>query len=287
MRFLDGKRILSNIWAVTYHLTGQDYPLSRIKEPFIAALSRAQRSHLRTLERDVYIDFDDPQLVSTCVRCGLLKQDEVDEQRHLLPHDLRKDYRAKITDALDLVNRLDPHLRVLIGQLIGSIACYRIPDSEGGSVSSCVGFIYLSPRPEWPTTYYSELLVHEFVHNSVFLEDMVHNIFPNHQLWTDEDAMVTSAIRKTRRGYDKSYHSACVAIGLMYFHHLLGNEEAAVQHLEPLRRSIDELIESDQRLRSCGKVVLSDNGRTMLDDMQKFAETVDYGVVTEGVRWQH
>ena len=64
---------------------------------------------------------------------------------------------------------------------------------------------------------YAEAQYHEFIHNSLFLDDLVNSIFPDTKVITTEDALVTSTIPKIKRPLDRSFHSAGVAIGLMHF----------------------------------------------------------------------
>lgn len=113
---------------------------------------------------------------------------------------------------------------------------------DGGSVSSSIGLIWLSPTDEWTIERWAENIYHEFIHNALFLEDFVNTIFPYGSLEMEKpDGLATSAIRQTKRGYDKSYHSAFVSYGLILFHLHLGNTEKAKSMILPLLHCLDDL----------------------------------------------
>ena len=273
MRFLDTERVLSNMRAAVRHLAHADPPRSDLKRAFIQALNAAQSTTIGTLDQDIFVDFENPDLVALLVKRTVFSSEEVADGVHLIPHTERDRIAANIGAAKELLRRADPKLHDLVIQLVGSVAAYRIPSRDGGSVSCCIGLIWLSPREDWPIPYYAEMLVHEFVHNSVFLEDMVQGVMPNPHLLDHEDALSISAIRQTRRPYDKAFHSACVSAALMRFYEALGRQTDSLRYQIPLRRTVADLIEHDRTLRASGLDVLTDNGRCMLEELRAFAES--------------
>jgi HEXXH motif-containing protein len=279
MRLFDRTRVLSNMWIATRHLS-PDRPgpiFTNLKTSFHQALRGVQNIRLKTVEHDVYVDFNNDDIVVLLIRNELLTRDYVAHRHHLVRPSMCRHYRSKIQAALNLIDDLDSRLSSLIRMLISTVACYRIPDTEGGTISSCVGLIYVSPDPDWSPEIYAELLVHEFLHNSLFLEDMVRGVFPDYGLFEDPDALAISTLRRTKRPYDKSYHSACVAVGLMYLNHLMSRaDKEGDLHLR-LTDTLKELEACEQRMRAAGKIIVSENGRTLMNEIGAFLSTRDYG----------
>jgi hypothetical protein len=130
----------------------------------------------------------------------------------------------------------------------------------GGGVSNRVGMIWLSPQDSTSSTDHAENLLHEFIHQALFLEDMVDTIFPHSATVMERpENLALSAVRRVQRGYDKSYHSAFVAYGMVQFYLALGDEEKAAHYLANLLPCLDDLTRS--------KSLLSDNGVRQLDSL--------------------
>lgn len=265
------------------HLTGRPAPSADLKRVFIEALNLAQSTTIQSLDDDLYLDFENPDLVRLLVDRTVFSPEEVAGGAHLLSIEHQSQFAATIEAAKLLLARANPNLYCLIKQIIGSVAAYRIPHRDGGSVSCCIGLIWLSPHADWTIEYCAEMLVHEFVHNSVFLEDMVRGIMPNPALLEHEEALSVSAIRQTRRPYDKAFHSACVTAAIMYYYHIIGESTEASKHLAPLKRTIDELYEHDRVLKSRNLDLLTENGREMVEELRRFVQGPDYSMIVNAL----
>lgn len=126
-----------------------------------------------------------------------------------------------------------------------------------GSVSNRVGMIWLAPSVDCPPIEYAENLLHEFLHQCLFLDEMVHTIFAATSARLGQnDAKCLSAIRQERRGYDKSYHSAFVAFGLAKFYSALGHADRAVELMPPLLLCLDDLATKERFLTGHGRELL-------------------------------
>jgi HEXXH motif-containing protein len=270
MRFLDRRRVLSNIHLAARYLNGSPPLTAAVKSDFIGGLNRAQSTIIRSLDDDIYLEFDNPGLVTRLLERTVFSPDEVAEGAHLFSSRERSQVTNLVDAAKDLLSREIPNLYYLITQVIGSVAAYRIPQRDGGSVSCNIGLIWLSPRTDWTVEYCGEMLVHEFIHNSVFLEDMVRGIMPTPELLEQDDALSISAIRQTRRPYDKAFHSACVAAGIMYYYHAIGRDFDAQRHFAPLERTIENLHESDKAVKRSGCDLLTKNGRDIVNELRRF-----------------
>ena len=284
MRFLDRKRVLSNSRLAAAYLNGTSTPVTDVKSEFIRALNRAQSTTIKSLDSDLYLEFDNAPLVDRLVKRTVFSSEEVAKGAHIFSFGERSQMAQLVNDAKALLSEEVPNLYYLITQIVGSVGIYRIPKRDGGSVSCNIGLIWLSPRTDWTVEYCAEMLVHEFIHNSVFLEDMVRGIMPTPELLEKDEALSISAIRQTRRPYDKAFHSACVAVGIMYFYHMIGRDADAQKHLNPLKRTIGDLHESDRALKLMSKDLLTRNGRLLVEELRRFAdEEPDYNSITNAL----
>jgi hypothetical protein len=276
MNFLDSSRIRSNMCLATTCLLSRMPSDRSLHTDFVRALNVAQTTTIRTHDQGPFIEFDNPELVAYLTKKEVFTENEIKDKRHLLADRERELAQQHIEAALCLIESASPELYRTICDLIGSIAVYNIPDRDGGTVSCCIGLIWLSPTEDWTVEYYAEMIVHEFVHNSVFLDDMVNGIMPNPELVTLPEAHAISVLRKTRRPYDKAFHSACVAVGIMYLYHRLGNTEKMGSYIDDVRRTAAELRAVESQCRSAGISLLNQNGRDIVDSLISFANQQDF-----------
>jgi hypothetical protein len=165
----------------------------------------------------------------------------------------------RIEDALHLIGQLDPELLHTIRTIVGTFLLAKMKGYDGGSISTLMGAIWLALPPSRPVIDFAETIVHEFVHQCLFLEDMIHSIFlEGESRMSKSDALVTSAILRIQRGYDKAFHSAFVALALARFYDTLGLKTRANALLFPLSVTVPGLLANTR--------FLSAHGRTVLDE---------------------
>jgi hypothetical protein len=173
----------------------------------------------------------------------------------------RRVVEEKIAGALSLIREVDADTFGSINTLIGTFLLARLEGFEGGSISSLIGAIWIALGPDRPVEDFAELIVHESVHNALFLEDMVHGVFVDGEARLgEEDALVTSAILRIPRGYDKAFHSAVVSVVLAELDQRLGRADKAASSLEPLLATLTGLREKAD--------MLTDNGRRVLTELE-------------------
>lgn len=131
---------------------------------------------------------------------------------------------------------------------------------SGGSVSSRIGWIWMSPQQGWDVSDYLENLIHEYVHNALFLEEMVHTLFSTSgaNMAAPENRIV-SAIRRVPRYFDQAFHAAGVALVLLEVAENNGRFDTSRSILDGLLPSLDALKD---RLD-----LLSPNGVRVLNEM--------------------
>ncbi|MDG0790806.1 HEXXH motif-containing putative peptide modification protein [Cohnella ginsengisoli] len=262
--FLNGDHILSNIDRFIEISQGSPSgeASSTRKERLFASLNALQHSNIPFRNEAILIDFNNHDLLEHLIRDGMLDREDTVSNAHVFEEEDRRIIGDNIAKALSLLQMLQPELHHVMNELIGTIVCFRKPGYGGGSVSSLIGAIWFNPLAKWSVIDYAEALYHEFIHNSLFLDDMVDSVFPDTAIIATEEALVTSTILKIKRPLDRSFHSAAVAIGLMHFYHLLSDYDKISSFKEPLALTISEMN---------GKLkYLGEQGRIILNEMNQF-----------------
>lgn len=207
----DYSRNIRNALLATVALTGYKPAADRFKSAYVSALNAVQNSSLHADEA-VVVSFENPQLLDQLWREGLVTPDR---SCIFSPHEQAQISR-RIDDAFSFIRAVDERLYDAIRLMIGTIACIR-REGSSGTVSSMLGLLWLNPHPAWTIVDFAENIVHEFIHNTVFLEDLVHRIFTKPHWYAPDDALVVSAIKRYPRGINIAFHSVIVGIGLTIF----------------------------------------------------------------------
>jgi len=168
-------------------------------------------------------------------------------------------FQPAYDDAISRFSTLFPELFASFVSLIRYVIFARRDGYSGGTVSSRIGLIWLSPSEDWSDDEWLENIIHEFVHNALFLEDLVHCIFLTGSTQLEEpDALATSAIRQIKRGYDKSYHSAFVSQTIVEYYLAVGQAEKAASFIFPLVVCVEDLAKNTKLISEHGKELLMD-----------------------------
>jgi len=158
-------------------------------------------------------------------------------------------------------------------EIITFLVLARKRKYSGGTVSSRIGLIWLAPEISWNEDTWLENIVHEYVHNCLFLEDMVTNIFvAGCDRLEREDALAFSAIRQIKRGYDKSYHSAFVSFSLIELYLTLRKDKDAASFINPLILCLQDLIKARRFATAHGLELLAELAERVLPLFRMFAE---------------
>ena len=204
------KNIANAICAIVA-ISGRLPAASEFKNAYISTLNAIQNTSIPCREA-VVVSYDNPVLLDTLWREGLI----VPESSPVFAPFEQEQITRRIGDGFAFIKAVDEDLHDAILSMIGTIGCIR-RDGSSGTVSSMIGFLWLNPTPEWTVLDYAENIVHEYIHNMIFLDDMVMKVFTTPHWYAPEDGLVISAIKKYPRGVNISYHSVLVAVGLIIF----------------------------------------------------------------------
>jgi hypothetical protein len=236
-------------------------PAPSLRHAFLAAVQKLQGTRFPVGDgRNVFMAFDLEEGAEQRSLEHLM-------QRGPLPPTWRYDDRAEREEiamkailGIDLLAWVDPTMRFGIHTLVGALLFGRAGRPGGGGISDTIGAIWLSPSPDWTPLHYAELVLHEHVHQCLFLEDMVHQIFAATLAGlARSDSLVTSAVLRRKRHYDKAFHSAFVAFAIAQLYAALGMRAHSRAHHAPLASTVRELRTKPH--------LLTAHGRSLLDDL--------------------
>ncbi|CAF3944100.1 unnamed protein product, partial [Rotaria sp. Silwood1] len=88
--------------------------------------------------------------------------------------------------AMILINETDHELYECIQQIISTLGFYKRAEGGyyGGTIASAIGLIWLDPRERetWTVEFMAEQIVHEFIHTTLSLTELVHSTYSNYRL---------------------------------------------------------------------------------------------------------
>jgi hypothetical protein len=133
-----------------------------------------------------------------------------------------------------------PPLSALCNLLITDILVWPSDNAGGGSASNLLGIAWLVPSGNLTSLDLAESIVHEAVHMNLHLADMTFGLYTRAP---GSDFQAHSAVLRRRRPYHHAFHSACVAVAVIYFRLLLGLHGEVGTLCSSLRRCTSELLD--------------------------------------------
>jgi hypothetical protein len=268
VRFLDRLWVVDSVDSVATATWHEPAAASQLRTQYLSALSHLQPwSTLQWKPDGIAITFDNPGAAADFVHREAWDRDRPAHDR-LFPSRQRAALYDLISDGLDSISAVSSDLRELIELTIGEIFLAQENGSEGGTMSSAVGLIWFNPREDWSARKAGENIVHEWIHNMLFLADMVDPLFAVDYVGLSADsAHATSAILHRKRPFDRCYHSAAVAAGLVFYHAISGDPQKADALVEPTMRTVRELQDKPE--------LMTPSGAELMQDVARFLETRD------------
>lgn len=258
--YLEFERVNNNIREFIEYVSYNIEPITNIgnntRISYFECLNRVQRHKFHFLPDSISIQFD----LKDSINNDTLKHFmELPTINHNLQFSFEKSIIIKknVEEASSFLYNYDPSVWKTIHMLVGSVLFAQPTHSVSASFGDTLGVIWLSPPNNWKIEDYAEHILHEGVHQALFLEEMIHRIFvtdPN--ALADADALITSAILKIKRGYDLAFHSAAVSCSLIDFYLRTNNFHKAYTFYDTLPITLQELRSKDKFLTSHGKIAL-------------------------------
>lgn len=258
-------RVAANAWTVSRFGTSslpEDPPDAwlPVRQRYLSTLNQVQNHPFpaEMIGDDLTLDFGTTPDAEAALR-ELLAADPLPQGWKYSPSE-QDHIRQCADEAIHSIAELDPALHYGLRVIVAGFMFARSTDLEGGSISALMGPIWLGPSPSWSPATYVENMIHEYVHQCLFLDEMVSTIFTEFSVprMSTPDALVTSTILKRRRPYDKAYHSAFVAHVLAQYYLAQGETEKARSYLESTRSTVDELLDRQQYASANGLSLLTE-----------------------------
>jgi HEXXH motif-containing protein len=126
---------------------------------------------------------------------------------------------SNIRDGLDLLRSYDSDQTESVTRLVGCVFVAPVKALHSVSSGRCLGAIALNPKSSWSTLDYASTLLHEAVHQALYLSNIADRLYSRAiSELAKGDAPVTSPIRRVRRPYNLALHAACVLVELLYLY---------------------------------------------------------------------
>ncbi|WP_372880046.1 aKG-HExxH-type peptide beta-hydroxylase [Staphylococcus epidermidis] len=245
---------------------------SSLKEKYFESVNKLQITKVPYNQKNIIISFSNEYLQNELLDLGMIDREDLVDNNHIYSEKEQEEIENRIQKALDLIKLLHKDLYELIEILVGSFLILKKKNFGGGSVSNILGMIWLNPQENWSVIDCAEAIYHEFIHQSIFLDDMVNSIFPDADACAEDDALVTSTILKKKRPLDRSYHAAGVSLGVMHLYYMLHDKKGSYQHFDDFKTTIEEINLKTQ--------YLDEHGKYILKEFNKYIENPDYETIT-------
>lgn len=184
---------------------------------------------------------------------------------------------AHVQRAFGYIGEMNPDLGKLVELLVTDVVVLSSERTGGGSASHIPGLVCMSPGPKWQMIDFAESLVHEAIHLNLFVEDMVYGMYtlPTKELAAQQHRVLSAVKVGELRPLDKAFHSAVVAVPLMYMQHLRGESSLVDLFAISLRECAEGLISKRQ--------LFTDYGQMLVDELHEFSHTLDFDYVERSI----
>ncbi|ENV35174.1 aKG-HExxH-type peptide beta-hydroxylase [Acinetobacter gerneri] len=160
--------------------------------------------------------------------------------------------------------------------IITNIFIFPSHVSAGGSSSTAIGTIWANINLTRSTNDVLELLVHEFAHNCLFIDEHRYRHYDYNTIF-NESTWATSAVLLTNRPLDKVLHSIVVSLEVMLFReHFIGHPNDPKIHppTELLLNQIKESIESVRHSAKKNPMALKSRSFDILDNAEYHVQKI-------------
>jgi hypothetical protein len=270
MEVAEFRQIKTRMDKVVQTLSNSSIENSSSKKEFVDTLNLFQKLELSSKSGNLNIKFNSQKVHSFLYEYQCIR---VPYEDTLLEENQMEEYQSLINKGLDLVEKSVPNIFEGLNLLIADVnVCYS-PNQDGGSISNGIGLIYLCPNEQWTPEYAGEMLVHEHTHNAIFLTDLSDKIFPDLEALIHPDAYAISAIRKTKREFDKVYHSICVVASILRFYYGLNKIDLCKKHIVPTQIAIQDLEVAIHKMEQHQRPVLTKLGLQVFENAKNIIQS--------------
>jgi hypothetical protein len=274
MHFLNYLHCYSNVSRLTRSVLGEKITNpSELHSKYRLAISKLRK--ISCPENGYVVSFEDDHMGSHISSTGIF--DEIFAGVRNTTKEERTKFIDLVSAAFDLLESIDSKLTAIVRLLVTDIVCLKAKREGGGSASHLPGLVCISPGESWGAGEIAESLLHEATHLNLFVADMVNGlfVFPLSRL-EEDDARVVSAVRVGQlRPLDKAFHSAAVAVPLMYIQNVQGKTSLIDMFSESLKVCANGLMQKSS--------FLSDYGNLLVNQLHDFSVAPDFEKVRHAI----
>lgn len=158
--------------------------------------------------------------------------------------DPERDHKqARVEEALREICRYSRSYADIFTTIVTNIFILPSTVARAGSSSQAVGVIWLNPKLSYPTPDLMEVLIHEFTHQTMFLDELRYGHYCYDTI-SDRATWARSAILNIARPLDKVLHSVVVATEVLLFRHQHIGQPALPRAHPPTGIMLQQLEES-------------------------------------------
>ena len=159
---------------------------------------------------------------------------------------------------LELLRSYDSNQTDSVTSLIGCVFVAHVKGLQSASSGRCLGAFALNPKSSWSSLDYASSLLHEAVHQALFLSHIAYRLYSRAiPKLAEDNALVMSPIRHVRRPFDAALHAACVLVELLHLYRWADQPIPPDDgSLELLNVCVDELHARRDNLTEQGQKVL-------------------------------
>jgi hypothetical protein len=181
-----------------------------------------------------------------------------------LPSDVANDASALLGSAMSMLRTWNAHVGAAVETLVHTVLLAAAPSSGygGASLSDMPGVIWIRPDPTWRADQMAECLLHETVHQAVFLFDLALGLLADAAY--DNEIRVPSAVRaiypsqqEPMRAIWAAYHAVLVACAPIPFLRRVERHQEAAAFERALEMAVPWLLEPGAPVSEIGRAVLA------------------------------
>ena len=136
-----------------------------------------------------------------------------------------------VREAIARFRGLDPGFWRTFDLFINFVLCPYSRYSRGGSDSDCIGVLYLSRTRDYSLRDLYEIIVHEFTHTAMFLDEKSRPHYDDESLMPAPRSWARATISGMQRPLDKVLHSMVIATEvLLHRDEVLGHDAETTIH---------------------------------------------------------
>ncbi|OLL30734.1 hypothetical protein BTH42_15505 [Burkholderia sp. SRS-W-2-2016] len=197
-----------------------------------------------------------------------------DKKQAIVINDKRDDNcaskEARLAIALNELSLCSHEYGEIVRTVITDIFVLPSDVAKGGSTSQAIGVIWANPKLTYTVADIIEILVHEFTHHSMFLDELRYGHY-SYAAVLDQKTWAHSAILNVQRPLDKVLHSIIVATEVLLFRsEYLGHPVKPRVHppTEILLTQLQDSISSAEEIASLHKGILQQRALELLENVK-------------------